>query len=88
MSNLSKMKIAVVGLGYVGLPLSLQFARSDVQVVGLDIDAEKVETLNQGRSYIKHIASDAITQLKETGKFSVSTDFAQVKGLATASASG
>ena len=44
------MKIAVVGLGYVGLPLSLQFARSGVQVVGLDIDSEKVEALNQGRS--------------------------------------
>jgi UDP-N-acetyl-D-glucosamine dehydrogenase len=49
------MKIAIVGLGYVGLPLSLQFTRSGVSVLGLDIDAAKVASLNQGRSYIKHI---------------------------------
>src|SRR5438876_9862660 len=73
------MKIAIVGLGYVGLPLSLQFARSGVEVVGLDIDSEKVEALNQGRSYIKHIASDAIAEFKEANRLSASTDFSQVK---------
>lgn len=73
------MKIAVVGLGYVGLPLSLQFARSCVEVVGLDIDAEKVEALNKGQSYIKHIASDAIEEFKAAGKFAASTDFALAK---------
>ena len=51
------MKIAVIGLGYVGLPLSLQFARSGVTVLGLDIDPAKVESLNAGRSYIKHISA-------------------------------
>ena len=54
------MKIAIVGLGYVGLPLSLQFARSGVTVLGLDIDPAKVEALNAGRSYIKHISAEAI----------------------------
>ena len=49
------MKVAILGLGYVGLPLSLQFARSGVSVLGLDIDARKVEELNDGKSYIKHI---------------------------------
>ena len=73
------MRIAVVGLGYVGLPLSLQFARSGVEVVGLDIDSEKVEALKQGRSYIKHIASAVVTEFKEAGKFLPSTDFSQVK---------
>lgn len=53
------MKTAIVGLGYVGLPLSLQFARSGVTVLGLDIDPAKVEALNQGRSYIKHITSES-----------------------------
>ena len=75
------MRIAVAGLGYVGLPLSLQFARSNVQVVGLDIDAEKVEALNQGRSYIKHIASADIAKCKEADKFLASTDFSQVKNV-------
>jgi len=50
-----KSKVAIVGLGYVGLPLSLQFARSGVQVLGLDIDPDKVTALNEGRSYIKHV---------------------------------
>ena len=72
------MKIAVIGLGYVGLPLSLQFARSDVQVLGLDIDPAKVAVLNKGRSYIQHIESTAITELVRTGKFSASSDFSRV----------
>ena len=47
--------IAVVGLGYVGLPLSLQFARCGATVLGLDIDQSKIDCLNQGKSFIKHI---------------------------------
>jgi UDP-N-acetyl-D-glucosamine dehydrogenase len=73
------MKIAIVGLGYVGLPLSLQFARSGVDVLGLDIDPAKVESLNQGRSYIKHIESSAIAEFAKSGKLSASTDFGRVK---------
>jgi UDP-N-acetyl-D-glucosamine dehydrogenase len=73
------MKIAIVGLGYVGLPLSLQFGRSGVSVLGLDIDATKVNSLNQGRSYIKHIDSSAIADLLGSGKFAASTDFSRVK---------
>ncbi len=73
------MKIAVVGLGYVGLPLSLQFARSCVSVLGLDADAKKVELLNNGQSYIKHIQSAEIAELVAAGKFYASTDFGQIK---------
>jgi UDP-N-acetyl-D-glucosamine dehydrogenase len=73
------MKIAVIGLGYVGLPLSLQFARSCVSVLGLDADPKKVELLNDGQSYIKHIQSAEIAELVDAGKFYVSTDFGQIK---------
>jgi UDP-N-acetyl-D-glucosamine dehydrogenase len=73
------MKIAIVGLGYVGLPLSLQFARCDTQVLGLDIDAAKVESLNAGRSYIKHIESATLAEQVNAGRFSASTDFRRVK---------
>ena len=52
-------KIAVVGLGYVGLPLCLQFSRSGVDVTGIDVDRRKVEAVNAGQSYIKHISSSA-----------------------------
>jgi UDP-N-acetyl-D-glucosamine dehydrogenase len=73
------MKIAVVGLGYVGLPLSLQFARSCVSVLGIDVDPKKVELLNNGQSYIKHIEGSAIAELLASGKFSVSADFSRIK---------
>src|ERR1700691_1022900 len=73
------MKIAIVGLGYVGLPLSLQFCRSDTEVLGLDIDKAKVKSLTSGRSYIKHIESSAIAEAVNAGRLSASTDFARVK---------
>jgi UDP-N-acetyl-D-glucosamine dehydrogenase len=73
------MKIAIIGLGYVGLPLSFQFARSGVSVLGLDIDKTKVEALTQGRSYIKHIPSEAVAQVVREGTFSASTDFQRIR---------
>src|SRR3954469_16856180 len=73
------MKIAVIGLGYVGLPLSMQFARSCADVVGIDIDPDKIKLLSSGQSYIKHIESQAIAELVGSGKLAVSTDFSLVK---------
>ena len=61
------MNIAIVGLGYVGLPLSLQFARSDTTVLGLDVDDAKVKAINEGRSYIKHIEAAAIADAVKSG---------------------
>jgi UDP-N-acetyl-D-glucosamine dehydrogenase len=75
------MKIAVVGLGYVGLPLSLQFARSCVSVLGVDVDPRKVQLLNNGRSYIQHIEHAAIVESLGSGKFSATTDFSLIKGV-------
>jgi UDP-N-acetyl-D-glucosamine dehydrogenase len=72
-------KIAIVGLGYVGLPLSLQFARSGVQVLGLDIDTKKIEALSRGESYIHHIPSADIAEQIQSGRFAASTDFSLVK---------
>ena len=59
-------KIAIIGLGYVGLPLSIQFARSGVTVIGIDIDPTKVAVLNDGRSYIRHIDPAAIALATDT----------------------
>lgn len=69
------MKIAIIGLGYVGLPLSLQFARSGVQVLGLDIDPVKVKRLNGGQSYIKHITDASVAAEVDAGRFSASSNF-------------
>ncbi len=76
------MNLAIIGLGYVGLPLCLQFARSGVRVLGLDLDAQKVRALNAGRSYIRHIPAGEIKKLVCAGKFSATTDFAQIKNVA------
>ena len=73
------MNIAIVGLGYVGLPLSLQFARSGATVLGLDIDQSKIDALNGGRSYIKHITGADIKAMVDKKAFSASTDFSRVK---------
>src|SRR5215467_1725531 len=73
------MKISVVGLGYVGLPLSMQFAKSCSEVVGIDVDPKKVELLSNGQSYIKHIEQSAIAELVAGGKFFPSTDFSLIK---------
>lgn len=72
------MKIAIVGQGYVGLPLSLQFARSGVTVLGLDIDPKKIEALNAGRSYIKHISDAAIGEQLAARRFEASADLRRV----------
>jgi len=73
------MTIAIIGLGYVGLPLSLQFARSGVSVLGLDIDSAKVSALTEGRSYIKHIEPTTVQAQLTSKRFSASTDFSRVK---------
>jgi len=73
------MKICIIGLGYVGLPLSLQFARSGINVLGLDIDHGKVQMLNAGRSYIKHIEPSVIQEQLAACRFSADTDFSRVR---------
>jgi len=73
------MTIAIVGLGYVGLPLCLQFAANGVAVLGLDIDQAKTEAINAGRSYIRHIDAARVAALVQAGSFSASTDFARVR---------
>ena len=70
--------IGVIGLGYVGLPLSLQFAGSGAAVLGFDIDPEKIGRIEAGESYIKHIDSAAITAVCATGRFAATSDFARI----------
>ena len=68
--------VGVIGLGYVGLPLLLRFGEVGFRVVGFDVDPEKVSKLNNGTSYIQHIASERITALLEQGRFEALKDFA------------
>ena len=70
--------ISIVGLGYVGLPLMLRFTEVGYKVIGFDIDPDKVKTLEEGRSYIKHIAAEKIASAVKAG-FQPTTDFARAK---------
>lgn len=70
--------IGIVGLGYVGLPLMLRYVEVGYRVIGLDIDAEKVERLAAGESYIKHISAEAISAAV-AGGFEATTDFSRAK---------
>jgi UDP-N-acetyl-D-glucosamine dehydrogenase len=66
--------IAIVGLGYVGLPLAETFATAGYDVVGFDVAPDKVAKLNAGESYIKHISCERIRDLLKSGKFSATSD--------------
>ena len=70
--------VGVIGLGYVGLPLTLRFIKVGFKVIGLDIDESKIKLLNAGKSYIHHIAADRIAEAVSKG-FSATTDFAKAK---------
>ena len=72
------MKIAIIGLGYVGLPLGLRFAESNVSVLGLDVDQKKVDSINAGESYIRHIDAEQIASARNSGLLEGSTDFSRV----------
>ncbi|WP_434526227.1 nucleotide sugar dehydrogenase [Photorhabdus asymbiotica] len=69
--------IAIVGLGYVGLPLMLRYNDIGFKVIGFDIDKEKTDKLNRGQSYIEHIPSSNITKAINTG-FEATTDFTKI----------
>ena len=72
--------VGIYGLGYVGLPLALAiFARSSFRIIGFDIDRQKIESLNQGRSYFRHLASDAIARMLASGRFVATSDLARTR---------
>ena len=71
----NKAHIGVIGLGYVGLPLSIAFVAAGNKVTGFDIDVEKAEKLNAGQTCINHIGAYSVREMLETGRFSTSADF-------------
>ena len=70
-----KYDLSIVGLGYVGLPLGLQFAKSGCRVLGLDIDPAKIKEIEAGRSYIRHISAEDVSAQVKAGRFTASSDF-------------
>lgn len=70
--------VGIIGLGYVGLPLALEFVSKSVKTIGFDIDATKIPVLNSGKSYIKHISSERIGEAVKTGLFEATADFSRI----------
>lgn len=73
------MKLGIIGLGYVGLPLCIQFGKSGAEVVGIDIDEKKVDSINHGKSFIKHILSSDIEPLVKRGGLKATTDMSEAR---------
>jgi len=69
--------VAIVGLGYVGIPLALSLAGAGFRVIGFDVDPKRIQELNAGKSPIRHIACSEIARLRETG-FEATADFASI----------
>lgn len=67
-------KVGIIGMGYVGLPLALCFTKAGFRVVGLESDVKKVDSVNAGQSYIKHITSDRIRTAVRSGHLSITSD--------------
>ena len=76
-------RVGVVGLGYVGLPLAVEFAEAGFHVTGIDIDEHKVAQLNRGESYIQDVPTAVLKPLVESGMLRATTDFAAVASLDT-----
>lgn len=74
-------RVGVIGLGYVGLPLSIAFVHAGYTVIGFDVDPEKIELLNSGETYIRHIGAETIVEINATGRFSASAEFDGLSGV-------
>lgn len=71
--------VGVIGLGYVGLPLVIQFVKAGFNAIGFDVDDKKVKSLREGKTYIKHIPAEEVKILKSSGSFKATTNFSHLK---------
>lgn len=74
-----RARVAVIGLGYVGLPLVTEFAARGFNATGFEVDDHKVAEINAGRSYIGDVLSESLKQSVDAGRLSATTDFSQLK---------
>jgi UDP-N-acetyl-D-glucosamine dehydrogenase len=71
-------RVGIIGLGYVGLPLAVEFAKAGFDVVGFDVDASKVSQINAGRSYIPDVSASELSTVVAGGKLSATTDMTRL----------
>jgi UDP-N-acetyl-D-glucosamine dehydrogenase len=76
-------RVGVIGLGYVGLPLAMEFAKAGFSVTGIDVLHDKVDKLNRGESYVQDVPTETLRSMVESKKFRATTDFAAIADLDT-----
>jgi UDP-N-acetyl-D-glucosamine dehydrogenase len=76
-------RVGIIGLGYVGLPLAMEFAKAGFSVTGIDIQESKVSLLNRGESYVQDVPSDTLKKWVSGGKFRATSDFSAILDLDT-----
>jgi UDP-N-acetyl-D-glucosamine dehydrogenase len=76
-------RVGIVGLGYVGLPLAIEYASAGYSVVGIDLQPAKVDAINRGNSYIQDVPSAEVSSLVSAGKLEATTDFSVIATLDT-----
>jgi UDP-N-acetyl-D-glucosamine dehydrogenase len=76
-------RVGIIGLGYVGLPLAMEFAKAGFSVTGIDIQESKVALLNRGESYVQDVSSDTLKKWVSGGKFRATSDFSAILDLDT-----
>src|SRR5688500_5227923 len=76
-----KARVAILGLGYVGLPLAVAFAEAGFRVTGIDLDASKIEALNKAESYIPDVKTGTVEKLVRSGHLNATTDFSVLKDI-------
>src|SRR5438128_12402252 len=78
-----RARVGVVGLGYVGLPLAVEFSRSGFTTTGIDLDRRKIEAIQQGTSYIPDVPTAEVARLVNEGQLQATTNFSVVATLDT-----
>ncbi len=76
--NNKTAKVGIIGLGYVGLPLALEFSHKGFSVIGFDLDEKKINSIENGKSYFKHISHQRIANAFNSGNFNPTTDFSRL----------
>ena len=74
-------RIGIIGLGYVGLPLAVEFAKAGFEVTGFDVDLAKVDAINKGKSYIGDVSSDDVAAASKAGKLSATADMSRLRDM-------
>jgi UDP-N-acetyl-D-glucosamine dehydrogenase len=74
-------RIGIIGLGYVGLPLAVEFAKAGFEVTGFDVDLAKVDAINKGKSYIGDVSSEDVAAASKAGKLSATADMSRLRDM-------